>query len=125
MQILACRYKMLCRICKVQIPSKKHFLDVAGYTAPTRQHELDHTDHTDHTDQEYICPDRSIDHFVGIDDLLGVWNCVKPMEAQGEKFIEGNQTAVLSCKPDGAARSIMPGRKKATYVRHELKLNNS
>ena len=28
----------------------------AGYTAPTRQHELDHTDHTDHTDQEYICP---------------------------------------------------------------------
>ena len=31
----------------------------AGYTAPTRQHEPDHTDrtdHTDHTDQEYICP---------------------------------------------------------------------
>ena len=22
----------------------------AGYTAPTQQHELDHTDHTDHTD---------------------------------------------------------------------------
>ena len=21
-----------------------------GYTAPARQHELDHTDHTDHTD---------------------------------------------------------------------------
>ena len=37
-------------------------MDDAGYAAPTRQHELDHTDHTnrtdhtDHTDQEYICP---------------------------------------------------------------------
>ena len=31
----------------------------AGYTASTRQHELDHTDHTDHTDQEYICPEKS------------------------------------------------------------------
>ena len=31
----------------------------AGYTAPTRQHELDHTDHTDHTDQAHICPERS------------------------------------------------------------------
>ena len=41
-------------------------MDDAGYAAPTRQHELDHTDHTnrtdhtdhtdhaDHTDQEYI-----------------------------------------------------------------------
>ena len=27
-------------------------VDDADYTAPTRQHELDHTDHTDHTDQE-------------------------------------------------------------------------
>ena len=31
-------------------------VDHAGYTAPTRQRELDHTDHTDHTDQEYIFP---------------------------------------------------------------------
>ena len=38
-------------------------LDHAGYTAPTRQHELDHadhTDHTDHTDQEYIYPSWQI-----------------------------------------------------------------
>ena len=58
---LNCRYEMLCRICVVQIQPRKHALDRAGYTAPTRQHELDHTDHTDrtdHTDQEhiYICP---------------------------------------------------------------------
>ena len=41
-------------------------LDDAYYTAPTRQHELDHTDHTDHTyhtdhtdhtDQESIFPE--------------------------------------------------------------------
>ena len=35
----------------------QHALDDADYTAPTRQHELDHTDHTDHTghtDQESI-----------------------------------------------------------------------
>ena len=25
-------------------------LNHADYTAPTRQHEVDHTDHTDHTD---------------------------------------------------------------------------
>ena len=43
-------------LCVVQIQPRKHTVDGAGYTAPTRQHELDHTDHTDHTDQEYICP---------------------------------------------------------------------
>ena len=44
---------MLCRICIwiAQIQPRKHVLDDAGYcTAPTRQHELDHTEHTDHTD---------------------------------------------------------------------------
>ena len=51
-----CRVEMLCRICVVQIQPRKHGLDHADYTVPTRQHELDHTDHTDHTDQEYICP---------------------------------------------------------------------
>ena len=45
---------MLCKICIVKIQPRKHVLHHAGYTAPTRQHELDHTDHTDHTDQEYI-----------------------------------------------------------------------
>ena len=53
--MLTCRRDMLCRICVVQIQPRKHVPDHAGYTAPTRQHELDHTDrtdHTDHTDQE-------------------------------------------------------------------------
>ena len=36
----------------VQFQHKKHALDDADYTAPTRQRELDHTDHTD---QGYIC----------------------------------------------------------------------
>ena len=40
-EILTCRYEMLCRICLVQIQSRKHALDHADYTAPTRQHELD------------------------------------------------------------------------------------
>ena len=40
---------MLCRICTVQIHPRKHVRDHAGFTAPTRQHELDHTDHTHHT----------------------------------------------------------------------------
>ena len=37
-------------------PTQENVLHHAGYTAPTRQHELDHTNHTDHTDQEYVCP---------------------------------------------------------------------
>ena len=37
------------------IQSRKYALDHAGYTAPTRQHELNRTDHTDHTDQESNC----------------------------------------------------------------------
>ena len=53
--ILTCPYGVLRRICIVQIEPWKHVMvDDAGYTAPTRQHELDHTDHTDHTDHEYI-----------------------------------------------------------------------
>ena len=68
-QITTCRREMLRRICVVQIQSRKHVLDHAGYTAPARQAELDHTDHTDHTDhadhadladQEPICPVRQI-----------------------------------------------------------------
>ena len=35
-------------------PTQEYTVDDAGYTAPTRQHGLDHTDHTDRTDQEYI-----------------------------------------------------------------------
>ena len=56
---------MLCRICIVQIQPRKHVLvDHAGYAAPTRQHELDHTDHTD---QEAISALKHLDHEVGTD----------------------------------------------------------
>ena len=42
-------------------------LDHADYTAPTRQHAVDHTD------QEYIFPEKSfVDRYVGICDLSGV-----------------------------------------------------
>ena len=34
-------------------------IDNADDTAPTRQHEPDHTDHTDHPNHKYICPERS------------------------------------------------------------------
>ena len=54
--ILTSRYEMLCRICTVQIQPKKHVLDHADHTAPTRKHE---PHHTDHTDQESICPEKS------------------------------------------------------------------
>ena len=37
------------RICRVQIQPRKHVLDHANYTAPTRLRELDCTD------QGYIC----------------------------------------------------------------------
>ena len=37
-------------ICTVQIQPRKPVLDYADYTAPTRQHELEHTD------QEFIFP---------------------------------------------------------------------
>ena len=53
---------MLCRICVVQVQPKKHVLGRAGYTAPTLQHELDHTD------QECICALIDLDQ-VGIDYL--------------------------------------------------------
>ena len=41
----------------------KHVPDSADCTAPTRQHELDHTDHTDHTDQEStVSAVKDLDH---------------------------------------------------------------
>ena len=46
-------YLLLCVICVPQIQPRKHVLDRADYTAPTRQRGLDHTD------QGYICPERS------------------------------------------------------------------
>ncbi|CAN0242423.1 unnamed protein product, partial [Laminaria digitata] len=68
LQIPTCRYELWCRICipVVQIQPRKHVLDRAGFKAPTRQHELDPTD------REPICPERSLDHAAGIDDLSDV-----------------------------------------------------
>lgn len=40
---------MLCRICTAHICPRKHVLDDAGYTAPTRKHELNPLD------QENVC----------------------------------------------------------------------
>ena len=55
------------RVCIVHIQPRKRVLDRAHFTAPTRQHELDHTNHTNHTD---IFPERStVDHQVETDDL--------------------------------------------------------
>ena len=56
-------------ICVAQMQPRKHALDDADYTAPTRQHELDHTDHTDYTDQQSVCPAWQIEIMqLGIDD---------------------------------------------------------
>ena len=72
----------LCTV--VQTQPKRRVLDRADYTAPTRQHDLnhtdhaDHTDHTDHTDQEFICPEDTpgtVDHLVGIECLSHAWMC--------------------------------------------------
>ncbi|CAM9480770.1 unnamed protein product [Laminaria digitata] len=57
---------MLCVICIEQIQPGKHVLVHADHTAPTWQHELDHTD------QEDTCPSRSISG-----DRWSV-RCVKP-----------------------------------------------
>ena len=43
-------------------------IDLAQDTAPTRQHEPDHTDHTDHTDQASISALKDL-HQVGTDHL--------------------------------------------------------
>lgn len=43
------------------------YVDHAGYTAPTRHHELDRAG------QDYTCPEGpSVDHELGIDDLSEV-----------------------------------------------------
>ena len=36
LEILTCRYEMLCRICTVQVNPRKHAIDHADFTAPTR-----------------------------------------------------------------------------------------
>ena len=48
-------------------PTRKHVLDYAGYSTPTRQQKLDHTDHTD---REYILPERCR-------SWSGNWACVR------------------------------------------------
>ena len=59
-QILACRYDVLCRIGTAQIQSKKHALDHADHTPPTRQRDLEHTCHILHTNRRYVLPKISI-----------------------------------------------------------------
>ena len=46
----------------------------ADYTAPIRQHELDHTDHTDHTARNISALKYPllVDHELGIEVLSGV-----------------------------------------------------
>ena len=85
---------MLCRICVAQIQPKKHVLDRVDYTAPTRQHELDHTD------QKPISPERSIDHQAGVDFLSDV--CI----------LLRCTSAVLSVRSSGVAL-VQTGRKAA------------
>ena len=46
----------------LQIQPRKPALDDAGYTAPTQQHEPDHTDHTDHTDHNNLSALKDKDH---------------------------------------------------------------
>ena len=46
LHILSCLCDLLCGICIEQIRPRERVVDHAGYTAPSRQHELDHTDHT-------------------------------------------------------------------------------
>ena len=56
---------MVLTVCIAQIQRWKDVRDHAGFTAPTRQHELHHTHHTDHTDdtddtdEESICPEEA------------------------------------------------------------------
>ena len=40
---VTCSFEVLCRSCTLRIQPRKYVLDGAHYTAPTRQHELDHT----------------------------------------------------------------------------------
>lgn len=51
----------------VQAQPTRYVVDRAGYLAPTRRHD------EDHTDQEFIWPERSKDlYHLGIDDLCEV-----------------------------------------------------
>ena len=54
----------------VQIQHRKHVLDHADHTAPTRQHELDHTDHTCEIVDRPVLKD--VHHETGIDELWRV-----------------------------------------------------
>ena len=58
----------------IQLQPGSHVLDHADYTAPTRQHELDHIDRTD---QGFICREIFI-LTVAIDHLLKV--CILPIK---------------------------------------------
>lgn len=58
---------MLCRICITQVQSRKHVLDHAECTDPTRQHELGHTDQDNASSLEYLLlVDRSCVHRLSV-----------------------------------------------------------
>ena len=71
---------MMCRICTVPIPPRKH-VDYADYTARTLQHEVDPTDqessslnYLDHEveidDLDHDVEIHNLDHQAEIDELL-------------------------------------------------------
>ena len=45
--LMCCAGSVKAQIQPKMIQPRKHVLDHGGYSAPARQHELDHTDHTD------------------------------------------------------------------------------
>ena len=49
------------------------YVDHADFTAPNRQHELDHTDHTDHTDNtDNTDHTHHTDHRDELSDVIGL-----------------------------------------------------
>ena len=88
---------MLCRICIVHIQPKKHVLDHADPSTPTRQHELDHIQIRNISAQKYL------DHGVAIDDLFNVWRvhtgpCAKFTRRAGNMQGKTNLSQTAECR---------------------------
>ena len=102
----------------VQIQPRKHVPDHADYTAPTRQHELnhtdyiDHTDHIDHTDQESICPAWQIQ----IMNYSGV-RSYRSYRSSALKYLDHGVGIGYLCPRCEAFRS---GRRSSTIATEEL-----
>ena len=70
------------------VSRRKYGPHMISCTAPTRQHEPDHTDHTNHTyhtDQKAICSGRSGSRIVGTDDLKMICSTCEPLPPYTEK----------------------------------------